>query len=65
MAKFGPPLTHRVRSKESDTSPVDRSYSSVTFMNANAAISAAMEIRNELLEATSEITGSKIEGLIG
>lgn len=56
----------RVRSKESDTSPVDLgSYSSrVTFMNANAAISAAMEIRNELLEATSEITGSKIEGLV-
>ena len=56
----------RVRSKESDTSPVDLgSYSSrVTFMNANAAISAAMEIRTELLEATSEITGSKIEGLV-
>ena len=44
-----------VRSHESDTSPVDLgSYSSeVTFMNANAAIRAALEIR--LLKAAWEI----------
>jgi CO/xanthine dehydrogenase Mo-binding subunit len=56
----------RVRSRESDTSPVDLgSYSSrVTFMNANAAISAAMEIRSELLKATSEITGAATESLV-
>jgi len=56
----------RVRSKESDTSPVDLgSYSSrVTFMNANAAISAAMEIRQELLDATTEITGVPQENLV-
>jgi 4-hydroxybenzoyl-CoA reductase subunit alpha len=56
----------RVKSRDSDTSPVDLgSYSSrVTFMNANAAISAAMEIRGELLEATAEITGAKKESLI-
>lgn len=33
-------------------------------MNANAAISAAMEIRNELLEATAEITGANKEALV-
>ena len=56
----------RVRSKESDTSPVDLvSYSSrVTFMNANAAISAAMKIRDELLASTSEITGVPVEKLV-
>ncbi|HJM13075.1 MAG TPA: molybdopterin cofactor-binding domain-containing protein [Candidatus Thalassarchaeaceae archaeon] len=56
----------RVKSRDSDTSPVDLgSYSSrVTFMNANAAISAAMEIRNELLEATAEITGANKEALV-
>ena len=50
----------RLRSKESDTSPVDLgSYSSrVTFMNANAAISAAMQIREELISATAAITGA-------
>jgi len=50
----------RIRARESDTSPVDLgSYSSrVTFMNANAAISAAMKIRDELLSSTSEITGA-------
>ena len=49
----------RIRSRESDTSPVDLgSYSSrVTFMNANAAVSAAMQIRSELISAASEITG--------
>ena len=56
----------RVRSQESDTSPVDLgSYSSrVTFMNANAAISAAMQIRDELLTATSEITGAEVDTLV-
>ena len=56
----------RIRSKESDTSPVDLgSYSSrVTFMNANAAISAAMQIRDELLDATVEITGAEREKLV-
>jgi len=50
----------RIRSRESDTSPVDLgSYSSrVTFMNANAAVSAAMQIRSELIKAASEITGA-------
>lgn len=48
-----------VRSHESDTSPVDLgSYSSrVTFMNCNAAIRAAMEIRDQLLKAAWEMTG--------
>ncbi len=56
----------RVRSQESDTSPVDLgSYSSrVTFMNANAAISAAMKIRQELLDATATITGGDPEKLV-
>jgi 4-hydroxybenzoyl-CoA reductase alpha subunit len=50
----------RVRSQETDTAPVDLgSYSSrVTFMNANAAISASMKIRQELLDATADITGA-------
>ena len=50
----------RVRSQETDTAPVDLgSYSSrVTFMNANAAISAAMKIRQELIDATADITGA-------
>jgi 4-hydroxybenzoyl-CoA reductase subunit alpha len=48
-----------VRSHESDTSPVDLgSYSSrVTFMNANAAIRAAIEIRDKLLNAAWEMIG--------
>ncbi|RAH06894.1 MAG: aldehyde oxidase [Methanobacteriota archaeon] len=56
----------RIRSRDSDTSPVDLgSYSSrVTFMNANAAISAAMKIRGSLLDATSEITGAERDGLV-
>lgn len=56
----------RIRSRDSDTSPVDLgSYSSrVTFMNANAAISAAMKIRGSLLDATSEITGADRDGLV-
>ncbi len=56
----------RIRARESDTSPVDLgSYSSrVTFMNANAAISAAMKIRDELISATSEITGADSSTLI-
>ena len=56
----------RIRSRETDTSPVDLgSYSSrVTFMNANAAISAAMKIRQDLLEATSEITKAPVEKLV-
>jgi len=56
----------RIRARESDTSPVDLgSYSSrVTFMNANAAISAAMKIRDELISATSEITGADSSTLV-
>ena len=56
----------RIRSKESDTSPVDLgSYSSrVTFMNANAAVSAAMEVRSELIEAASLITGVETSCLV-
>jgi CO/xanthine dehydrogenase Mo-binding subunit len=56
----------RIKSRETDTSPVDLgSYSSrVTFMNANAAISAAMEIRNKLLDATSKITGAPLKKLV-
>tara|TARA_B100000900_G_scaffold415826_1_gene447385 strand:+ start:4695 stop:7307 length:2613 start_codon:yes stop_codon:yes gene_type:complete len=48
-----------VRSHESDTSPVDLgSYSSrVTFMNCNAAIRAAMEIRESLLNAAWDMLG--------
>jgi len=48
-----------VRSHESDTSPVDLgSYSSrVTFMNCNAAIRAAMEIREALLNAAWDMLG--------
>ena len=64
---LGLPLTMiRVRSKESDTAPVDLgSYSSrVTFMNANAAISAAMNIRQQLLDATVEITGVEEKDLV-
>ena len=56
----------RVKSRDSDTSPVDLgSYSSrVTFMNANAAISAAMKIREELLAATADITGADPKRLV-
>ena len=56
----------RIRSKESDTSPVDLgSYSSrVTFMNANAAVSAAMEIRSNLIDAASELTGVERADLV-
>ena len=56
----------RIRSRESDTSPVDLgSYSSrVTFMNANAAVSAAMQIRSELIKAASEITGADEERIV-
>ncbi len=48
-----------VRSHESDTSPVDLgSYSSrVTFMNCNAAIRAAMDVREELLNAAWDMLG--------
>ena len=55
-----------VRSHESDTSPVDLgSYSSrVTFMNANAAITAALEIRGKLLESASNILEIPSELLI-
>ena len=56
----------RVKSRDSDTSPVDLgSYSSrVTFMNANAAISAAIKIREELLKATAEICNVEKESLV-
>ena len=55
-----------VRSHESDTSPVDLgSYSSrVTFMNANAAIRAALEIREQLLNAAWEILGYHPNNLV-
>ncbi len=55
-----------VRSHESDTSPVDLgSYSSrVTFMNANAAIGAALEIRQKLLNAAGEILELPPEKLV-
>ena len=55
-----------VRSHESDTSPVDLgSYSSrVTFMNANAAIGAALEIREKLLNSASEMLEISPELLI-
>ena len=55
-----------VRSHESDTSPVDLgSYSSrVTFMNANAAIRAALEIREQLLKAAWEILGYHPNNLV-
>ena len=56
----------RVKSRDSDTSPVDLgSYSSrVTFMNANAAISAAIEIRKELIKATAEICNVSEDSLV-
>ena len=56
----------RIRSRETDTAPVDLgSYSSrVTFMNANAAISAAMEIRSDLMKAASELTEEPAERLV-
>ena len=56
----------RVKSRDSDTSPVDLgSYSSrVTFMNANAAISAAIEIRKELMKATAEICNVSEDSLV-
>jgi 4-hydroxybenzoyl-CoA reductase alpha subunit len=56
----------RIRSRETDTAPVDLgSYSSrVTFMNVNAAISAAMVIRQDLLGAAAEVTGSPVEKLV-
>lgn len=56
----------RVKSRDSDTSPVDLgSYSSrVTFMNANAAISAAIKIRDELLKATAEICNVNEDSLV-
>lgn len=56
----------RVRSSESDTSPVDLgSYSSrVTFMNANAAIRAALDLREQVLKAAWEITGYHPDALV-
>ena len=55
-----------VRSHESDTSPVDLgSYSSrVTFMNANAAIRAALDIRDELLNAAWDVLGYHPDTLV-
>tara|TARA_B100001769_G_scaffold158221_1_gene124197 strand:- start:35 stop:1411 length:1377 start_codon:yes stop_codon:yes gene_type:complete len=55
-----------VRSHESDTSPVDLgSYSSrVTFMNANAAIRAALEIREQILNAAWDILGYHPDNLV-
>jgi len=56
----------RIRSRETDTAPVDLgSYSSrVTFMNANAAITAAMEIRQKLFGAAAEVTDAPVEKLV-
>ena len=55
-----------VRSHESDTSPVDLgSYSSrVTFMNANAAIRAALEIKEKLLNAAWDTLGYHPDTLV-
>ena len=55
-----------VRSHESDTSPVDLgSYSSrVTFMNANAAIRAALDIREQLLNAAWDTLGYHPDTLV-
>ena len=55
-----------VRSHESDTSPVDLgSYSSrVTFMNANAAIRAALEIKEQLLNAAWDTLGYHPDTLV-
>ena len=49
----------RIRSNETDTAPVDLgSYSSrVTFMNCNAAIRAAIELKDKVLKAACEIIG--------
>ena len=54
----------RVKSRD-DTSPVDLgSYSSrVTFLNANAAISAAIEMK-ELIKATAQICNVSEDSLI-
>ncbi len=56
----------RIRSRESDTAPVDLgSYSSrVTFMNCNAAIRAAIELRDKVLNAAWEITGYHPDSLV-
>ena len=56
----------RVRSQESDTAPVDLgSYSSrVTFMNANAAIRAAIELRGKILKAAWEMIGYHPDQLV-
>ena len=56
----------RIRSNETDTAPVDLgSYSSrVTFMNANAAITAAMDIRQKLMDSAAEVTGAPVEKLV-
>ena len=56
----------RIRSRESDTAPVDLgSYSSrVTFMNCNAAIRAAIELREKVLNAAWEITGYHPDSLV-
>ena len=56
----------RIRSKESDTAPVDLgSYSSrVTFMNCNAAIKAACELRDKVMKAAWEITGYNPDVLV-
>ena len=55
-----------VRSHESDTAPVDLgSYSSrVTFMNANAAIRAALDVRGRLLDAAHAILGIHPDALV-
>ncbi len=56
----------RIKSRDTDTSPVDLgSYSSrVTFMNANAAISAAIKIKEDLLKATAEICNVDEKSLV-
>jgi 4-hydroxybenzoyl-CoA reductase subunit alpha len=54
----------RVRSRDSDTAPVDLgSYSSrVTFMAGNAARKAAEKIRGKLVQAAARLTGYPAEG---
>jgi 4-hydroxybenzoyl-CoA reductase alpha subunit len=56
----------RIYARDSDTAPIDLgSYSSrVTFMAGNAARKAAEEIRGELVQAASRLTGYPPEGFI-
>ncbi len=64
---LGLPMSRlRVYTADSDMDPVDLgSYSSrVTFMAGNAARRAAEQIRTELIEAASRLTGYPAEGFV-